>query len=265
MFIISLSLMGLFSLPAFSGPVLKLDANESAPFWSASLPGNGMCGEIVQAMSKAADVEASISFKPLKRMIENDANNDLGNPAFFMKNQEFSAVIPIAVYHVSIFYYLPNQPHDSSAMPLEHLKNHKVGLLKGTLVDRSSFEQLGIQFEESYSHQSMFKKLRKGRLDMVIEVDLIGQQIIRNLFPDEVEQFGVAVMPRSDAPIAVLLAENQPDSIALGKRLRDALQQVRDNGEYQRILDKYYSSETLPKNYFNQLDRFSYLYAEAEE
>ena len=68
-----------------AAPII-LEANEAPPFWSSQMPYSGMAGEIVHAMAKSAGIPTKIIFKPLSRLIEDDTNNDLGNPAFFMVN-----------------------------------------------------------------------------------------------------------------------------------------------------------------------------------
>ncbi|NWF35684.1 transporter substrate-binding domain-containing protein [Mariprofundus sp. KV] len=247
-----------------AGEVVKLDANESRPFLSPSLAKDGMVGEIIHAASAAAGIESQIIYKPLKRMIENDSNNDLGNPMFFMNNQDFSAVVPLAVYHVSLFYYRPKHGHAHEIVSVESLKDHRVGLLSGTLVNRSAFKRAGIVFEESYAHASLFRKLHKGRLDVVIEVDLVGRAFIQDLFPEEVENFGVTRMPQSASPIALNMAVNQPEAAALAARYREGLRKIRESGEYRAILQKYYG-EQIPADYEQQLDRFGYIYQEVSQ
>ena len=247
-----------------AAPILRLDANEAPPFFAKALPLDGMAGEIIHTIAKAAGLQADIQFKPLNRMIQNDRNNDLGNPKFFMRNQNFSAIIPVGVYHVSVFHYLPNHRHRPNIRSLSDLKGYKVGLLKGTLVDRGVFQNSGISIEESYSQESLFKKLQKGRIDLVIAVDLIGKSIISRLFPFDKDEFGSDLIAKSASPIAILLAEELPDGKRTGSKLMRALQKIRSNGEYEAILKKYYG-ETIPEDYYQQLDRFSYLYHEKAE
>jgi len=250
---------------AYAEPEVKLDANQSKPYWSKDMKGQGMCGEIVHAISKAAGIKSVLAFKPLKRMIEDDSNNDLGNPAFYMDNQEFAAIVPIAVIHTAIFSYRPNHTKPVTIHSLQDLRGYKLGALKGTVVDRSSFADAGIVFEESYSQESLFKKLRKGRIDLVVEIDLVGRSVIEDIFPGESDAFTVARLPESESPIAILLADDQPDGRALGMLYRQGLQQIRDSGEYTAILKRYYDKGILPDQFDATLDRFSYLYLTGDE
>jgi len=251
-------------LPATAAEVVRLDANESPPYWSASMPGQGMCGELVQAIARASGIELAIQFKPLNRMIEDDANNDLGNPAFFMRNQEFAAIIPIAVYHVSVFRYQPNHQKPLIIRSLEDIKGFRVGVLKGTLVDRSYFASAGIRVEESYSQASLFRKLHKGRIDMIVDIDLSGHHMIHDLFPDEVDAFAVDIIEKSESPIAILLSLQLADGSKVAKHLREGLERIKASGEYQAIVEKYYASGSLPGHYMAELALFSFLYQFAD-
>ena len=90
-------------------------ANESPPFWSQAMYRQGMCGEIVHAMSEQAGIESKIIFKPLKRLIEDTHNHDLGNPDFYLQQQDYASIIPILSYQASFVYYLLNHPDQIEA------------------------------------------------------------------------------------------------------------------------------------------------------
>jgi len=181
-----------------------------------------------------------------------------------VRNQAFSAIVPIALYHPAVFSYLPNHRHHAVVHSLTDLKGHKVGLLKGVLVDRSALERAGVVFEESYSQESLFKKLRKGRLDLVIEIDLVGKNLIHELFPDEQSDFSIDRIDKAESPIAIMISEKQPDSAAIAAALRKGLQQIRDSGEYRAIVEKHYGG-ILPDGYMRTLDRYTMLYSFGEE
>ena len=249
---------------SYAGDVVVFDANESKPYWSQSMKDGGMCGEIVYAAARAVGIKASISFEPLQRMIEDDSNNDLGNPEFFVRNQEFSAIIPIALYHTAIFYYRPNHGHHAKVHSINDLRGHKIGVLKGTLVDRSALERGGVVFEESYSQASLFKKLRKGRLDLVIELDLVGMSIIKELFPDEYDNFAADTIEKSGLPIAIMISKKQPNAEMIGEALKEGMRKIRASGEYNTITEKYFGS-WLPDVFLRDLDRFAALYSFGDE
>lgn len=254
-------LAGLVSMPVNAQQgIIMLDANESPPFWSIKLPYDGMCGEIVHAISTEADLISYVQFKPLTRLIEDDANNDLGNPQFYMANQDFSAVVPIAIYDTAIFYFKPNQSEKIRFKSLQDLKGYRIGILKGALSDRSIFDKAGLIFEESYTQKSLFKKLKLGRIDIVIEIDLLGKTIINELFPNEASQFESVAIPGTAAPIAILMAEEYPDGNQIGEKYREGLEAIIKNGKYHEILEKYYGKDGVPLDWLDKLRRFDRIY-----
>ena len=256
-----LLMSGISVVVADDNMVVELDANESAPYWSRSMAKDGMCGEVVHAASKAAGLISRIHYKPLTRMIQNDHNNDLGNPEFYMANQDFSDVIPVCIYHVALFYYQPNHPVSLTFTTLNDLKGYKVGILKGTLVDRSYYEKAGVVFEESYSQASLFKKLQRGRIDLVIEIDLVGQLLIDNIFPTKQDLFVQQIIPATGTPIAILIAADYPNAKTISSLYRGGLKQVIENGQYLNILESYYGEGNLPDHYMRDLEKFSLLYS----
>ncbi|MDO8455154.1 MAG: transporter substrate-binding domain-containing protein [Sulfurimonas sp.] len=242
-----------------------LDANEAPPYWSKTLPNDGIAGEIIYALSKVSGLNSEIVFKPLSRNIEDETNNDLGNPAFFMANQDFAAIIPIALYHISLYYYDSDHKEKFYFKSLADLKGKKIGILKGTLIDNSYFQKEGVQFEESYSHESLFKKLKLGRLDMIIVIDLVAQQTLKQLYPQEIAKFIQVNINTSSNPIAIMLADEYPDAKNIAKKYRQGLKKIIENGTYEKILSRYYIKETLPDGWFKELERFEQLYKMDEE
>jgi polar amino acid transport system substrate-binding protein len=249
----------LISSVAFCNPVI-LKANESPPYWSKTLPHNGFGGELVEAISRAGGVESLIEFAPLKRMIEDTTDNNLGNPIFYMDNQDFAAIIPIAITQVGLYFYNPN--HDKKVVfnSLRDLNGFRVGALSGTVANRVMFEQAGIIFETSYSQESLFKKLQHGRLDFVLELDLVGSQTIARIFPAQRKSFEVIALPKSVSPIAIMLDKNYPDVENIAYRYRQGLAKIIKDGTYQEIINLYYYPQQPPNLWLKELNRFSRLY-----
>ena len=196
----------------------------------------------------------------LQRLIEDDTNNDLGNPQFYMANQDFAAIIPIAIYYVSYFYYRPNHTEEISIQHFEDIKGHTIGILKGTIADRTYFNQRNIVFEESYSQDSLFKKLKLGRIDLSVEIDLVGLTTIKRLFPEELDNFGSILFSKSATPIAILLSEDYPNAQEIAEKYREGLKRIIKNGTYQTILEKYYGEGGIPSNWFKELQRYKFFY-----
>lgn len=230
-----------------------LQVNESSPIWTEKLPLGGMGSEIVQAISKEMGMKTRIEFVPLKRLVADTTNNDVGNPLFYMNNQEFAAIIPIAVSYNSFFTY---DNDANSATP----KVKRIGVLKGALSNISLSKKFG-SFEESYSHKSLFKKLKAGRLDLVLELDLVGREMISQLFPDESERFNAQVVLNSNSPIAIMIDVNYPNANAIGFRYQEGLDRIVKNGVYRKILEKYHENSLVLPRWQSDLSKYKAIYS----
>lgn len=247
------------SLLSFAQPVV-LNANESFPYWSKNMLHNGFGGEIIEAMSEAGGVESVIQFMPLKRLIEETTENDLGNPVFYMNNQDFAAIIPIAISQVALYYYDSTHSKQIKVNSHQDLRGFRIGALSGTVANKAVFKQMGITFETSYSQESLFKKLKHGRLDFVLELDLVGQQTIAKNFATERENFSSIPLPKSMSPIAIMLDKNYPNVENIAYRYRQGLAKIIKNGRYVEILNLHYHPQQPPAAWFKELDRFTRLY-----
>lgn len=241
-----------------------LNANEAPPFFSKTLPNDGMCGEIIHEMSKAGGVDTEIQYKPLSRMIGEDDNNDIGDPAFFMPTQDFRSIIPIALYHVAFYHYVPEHDYENhkEINSLFDIGQSRIGILKGSLIEPLYFKSKGITFEISYSDDSLFKKLRLNRLDYVIAIELVGNHTISKLFPSHEPDFMSFHIENNANPIAIMLSEEQENVEIIAKRYKKGLQKIIENGVYEKILEKYYESkENIHSNWYNDLNQLAKLYA----
>jgi len=239
---------------------IHFGANESPPYWSSIMPKQGLCGEILQALSAEAGLNAEVTFKPLKRLIENTHNNDLGNPVFYIKEQDFAGIIPIALYQASFYYYQPNHLEKITLNKLTDLKQYKIGILSGSLIDQQTFERAGIQFKTSYSQASIFKKLKLGRIDLAIEIDFIAEQMIKQLYPMQRQDFAHISITHKPEAIAIMINEEMPGAKQIALRYRKALKNIIADGRYQAILTKYYQGIAMPNNWYEELARYDRLY-----
>ncbi len=257
--IIALLIGLLLPLSGFA-EVIQFEANESPPYWSKNMPHNGMCGEILQAMSELAGLQSTVVFKPLKRLIADTENNDVGNPDFYLQHNDFYSIIPIAIYQSAFYYYKPSYPTGITLHNLADLKHYNIGVLKGTLIDQLSFKQHGINFETSYKQESIFKKLKLGRIDLALEIDLIAYHTLHNLYPGQHKDFAIIQLPNSISPIALMINESQPNAEEITQLYRQALTTLIQSGRYQKIIQKYYGDLSFPPKQFKHLERFNRLY-----
>ncbi len=238
-------------------PTVVFQVNSNPPIWSEKTSSGGMGSEIIAAISKEMGIKTRIAFVPLKRLIADTTNNDVGNPLFYMNNQDFAAIIPIGVTYSTLFTYHKDVHKKSDAL---FGSGKRIGVLAGTSGTHAGLEKFGI-FEESYTKKSLFKKLKAGRVDMVIDFYLPGKETIAELFPNEIDHFDFQLIPESAAPIALMIDSNYPDGARIGKRYQEGLHRIVKNGVYHKILEKYFVNTTIPPYWYADLLKFENLYS----
>lgn len=243
---------------AESHPVV-FHSTDTPPFWSASLPENGMGGAILQLVSAAAGVPYSIEYLPVKRYRHSLDTYIVGDPDILI-NQKHRAVFPIGIFRSAFFYYKP-QHAVLEFHSLKNLQGHTLGVLRGTLEDKDYFVRNGIKVEESDSVESLLKKLKRGRIDFCILVDAAGQYTIKQIFPAEKDNFVRVAIPGSIRPIAIMIDVEVPEGRFIAQRYRQVLDKTLRSREYRGILEKYFGKNNIPGDTFEQLKIFEQVYA----
>lgn len=240
------------------GPSVVFQSTETPPFWSASLPDNGLGGAMLKLVSAAAGVQYSIEYLPVKRFRHSLATYIVGDPDILLSRKR-RAVFPIAIFRSAFFYYKPH--HDAIEFHnLRDLQGHTLGVLRGTLEDKDYFISNGINVEESDSEESLLRKLRRGRVDFCILVDATGRYAIGRLFPKEQEQFLQVEIPGSVRPIAIMIDVDDPEGRAVAQRYRRALDGTLRSREYYDILEKFYGRNNIPADRFEHMRKFAQYY-----
>ena len=241
-----------------SNPVV-FQSTDTPPFWSASLPENGLGGAMLHLVSAAAGVAYSIEYLPVKRYRNSLATYIVGDPDILI-NQKHRVIFPIGIFRSAFFYYKPH--HDVIEFKsLRDLQGHTLGVLRGTLEDKDYFVRNGINMEESDSIESLLRKLKRGRIDFCILVDTAGQYTIKQMFPAEQDNFVHVDIPGSVRPIAIMIDVDIPEGRAVAQRYRKVLDTTLRSPEYHDILEKFYGKNNIPGDRFEQLKKFEQIYA----
>ena len=216
-----------------------------------------MCGEIMHTLADQIKVKIKIKYIPIGRITRHNINgNHLGNPKIWDGHQQFSAVIPIAIFRTAFFYYRPNH-HAIDYKAIDSLKGYTLGVLLGTVDDVSFFEAKGIHLYQASSEALLIRMVNAHRIDLCALAKLTGKTTIHALFPDDADQFAHIDLPRSVTPIAIMIDSQQPEGKQLGEKFRSGLKSIIDSGVYIMILEKYYGKGLIPDDWFEHLNAFN--------
>lgn len=233
-------------------------STDTPPLWSALLPENGAGGAILHLLSEAAGVKYTIEYLPVKRFRQSDATYLVGTPDILTGTHR-RAIFPIGVFYAAIFSYKPR--HDVNSFPgLSAMQGRTLGVLRGTLENKEYFVKNHINVEESDSVESLLRKLRKGRLDFCILVEATGRYMIRQLFPQEQDDFALRALPGSERPLAIMIDIEVPEGRTVAALYRQVLEKTVHSSEYAEILGRYFGAQVNPEYRIQNLDKFIQVY-----
>lgn len=251
----SIALVLLSSQGWASAPVsLTFFTTDSPPIWSERMEQDGLGGEILHALARQAKVSAQLVYLPLKRYEQANSGHRAGNPDFF-QGQEFGAIVPLLATHAVFCHYKPHLPSGLRFSALEDLKGLTLGVERGTLEDKDAFAHLGINVEENATPQGLFKKLRAGRVDLILVLDIMAHHHIEMLFPGEGDDFQLTDISGGLTPIAMMLDKHTPQAGQIAKVMFEALEHIVADGTYERILRKHYGAAGVPAHWQIDLRR----------
>lgn len=229
-------------------------STDTPPYWSPTLPNDGLGGSILKLLSENAKVKYSINYLPTQRFRQTDSTFILGDPDILI-SQKLRAIFPIAVFQTAFFYYKPH--HESLQLQgFQDLKGLTLGVLHGSMEDKDFFIQNGIKVEEANTPESLIRMLKKGRIDLCILVAGSGRDTIQKLFANEQELFVLSLIPKLTRPLAIVIDISSPDGRSIAQRYHAALDSTLKSAKYESILQQYYISQNLPPDNRQHLDRF---------
>lgn len=247
----------LFAVSVQAEPVV-FESTDTPPYWSASLPDNGIGGRILKLLSAEAGVSYTIDYLPVKRFRNSTATYIVGDPDILV-NQANRAIFPIGIFRSAFFYYKPR--HDVLKLnSLRDLRGLTLGVLRGTIEDKSDFVRNGVRVEESDSVESLLRKLKRGRVDLCIMVGGTGRYKIRELFPAERDDFAQVYVEGLDRPLSIMVDMNDPEGKSIAQRYRKVLEKTLKSQKYRDILSDFYGSGITGRE--DKLDSYIRYYAD---
>lgn len=241
--------------------VIEFKSTVTPPIWSPTLPDGGMGGAILQLLSTAANIPYKIEYLPIKRFRQSSATYLLGDPDILAVQKNY-VVLPIMIFRSAFFFYRPHR-QPITVQNLENLKGLTLGVLRGTVEDKSYFTSHGIHIEENDSVESLLKKLKKGRVDLCILVRISGLHAIKKLFPQEQQNFSFIPIPKSDRPVAIIINPDTAEAKTIAARYHKVLHQTLKSNKYREILESYYGKNQVAADWFERMDKFESIYATA--
>lgn len=142
---------------------------------------------------------------------------------------------------------------------LKDLKGYRIGVIRGASASVlfNKYPELNLDYEEVNTMEQMFNKVYHGRSDIVFTVELSGRMFIAKHYPADQNRW---VMTRDVVQGIygdIVFSKKYPNGERYLAAFKKGFQQIRDNGIYLRILEKYYGKGQVPE-WVTDLTQLSY-------
>lgn len=228
--------------PAYeNGNTIVLTTGEWAPYTGESLENSGFFTEVVTAVFKEMGKTPKYQFYPWERAEKAVGTGEAWGAFPYSPNEERVKTYAFSdnvVYSTTYFFYY--KPHMDAIKweKLDDLKSYVVGTVTG-YYHEPLFAEAKLNTDSSADEASGVKKLQAGRIDLFPMNDLVGWALIKELFPNEVDNFGVLEKPLDQTELSMMVLKSDENALKLLDEFNAALQKIKDNGVYDQILTKY--------------------------
>ncbi|MFP4363182.1 MAG: substrate-binding periplasmic protein [Spirochaetia bacterium] len=154
-------------------------------------------------------------------------------------NFDFSE--PVYTVRAKLFYYFPNHPEGISVGNTDDLQEYRIGGLLGSWYN-SYFEEAEIPIENVNSMDLNFQKLYRDRIDLTIEEENSCWSIIRELYPEEVDNFRAInspIAPEDPNNLCLMVSRSYPNAERILNEFNQVLNNLREDGRRVEILSSH--------------------------
>jgi polar amino acid transport system substrate-binding protein len=214
---------------------------EWPPHTTKTMLAYGIASELVTAITKEMGYTPSYHFYPLKRLLHHvqEGKHWGAFPGSYTKEraEKFYYSDPIFP-QVDRFFYYKKQP-SVVYQNLVDLLPLTIGGTKGFWYEEG-FNKAGLKTYYVAKDLLALKMLMGGRLDLVAINENVGWQLIKKHFPGEIHNFGTLTKPLRVKENFLLASKKYPQTKERLQQFNRALKNVKKNGVYQKIANKYF-------------------------
>jgi len=232
LFMIMIPFFVLGNVSSFAEEIeLPLATGEWPPYTSKKIEGYGFCTEIVSAIVHEMDMKPKYYFYPWKRA-ENVTREGRVLGAFpyavteeRKKEFDYSDLI---MENKTVFFY--NKKHLNQKpvwITLKDLKPFRIGGVIGYSYT-STFTKAGLKVQYVPLDENNVGKLYLNRIDLAVMDLLVGWNLIRELYPNEIDIFGTLDKPLDTGNSHLMISRKYPNAKQLRDRFNQALKRIKE-------------------------------------
>lgn len=218
---------------------IVLTATEFPPYTTTSLPQDGVMVALARAAFARRGFELKVDFRPWARALsETQAGRFAGVMALWYSPERAGKLYySLPLFSTTVgFYSRCDRPVDVSQLPA--LRPLRIGTVRG-YKNPDSFEQARLLGQDANDDLLNLRKLAVGRLDLA----LMDRELGRYLLQRESELIDAELCWQEPAvevmPLHIGFSKRHPQGGMLLTEFNSGMTELRQSGEYARILRRY--------------------------
>ena len=224
---------------------IKIMAVPSPPFVMPD--GSGLWAELANCAAKPVKMTVTINATPGRRavraVLRGETDAYMPGVSMFPKDKKDKlAGVQLMNIPLVLVYSKTRTPELAGFHKDYDLTGYRVGLLDNA-ASRARYIAAGAQVFEFPTPAMKVRNLIAGRVDMLVNT-VLGLSYLLNYHPDKAQMAITA--PIKWAPISMAFNRDNPTTESRIKRLAQGLRACQINGQYHKILAKYYGPGNVP-------------------
>lgn len=201
------------------------------PYISQTKTGHGQFSEIVTHVFKEMGIETEYMFAPWKRVeaLVKQGQAFAAIPYSYTekRHQIFDYSVPIMNSSYVFFYNKKTHPQGINYDKLEDLAAYHIGGVTGYWYDEL-FAKAKLTIEYVTTDDQCINKLYVNRVDLIASDELVGWSLIKKLYPNEMNQFGVIPKPFGTQYLHLMVSRNYPNAPLLTQKFNETFKNLYD-------------------------------------
>jgi polar amino acid transport system substrate-binding protein len=227
----------------YAAEKLVVVTGEWPPYTGESMDNKGFVSEIVTKVIKSMNMEVEIRFYPWRRCYQYVLWDKAwaAYPYSFTeeraKEVEFSDDV---AFSTTKFFYHSRSGQKPTFLynELSDLRQYQLGGVIGYYYEEQ-FKQAKLNIDYVAKEKMALEKLFLGRFQLLPLNEMVGWELIRSIFPNNVNQFGSLDKPLDRKSLKLIVKKKNQKSLKLLEKFNTQLKQFMQSKTYQLIIDKY--------------------------
>jgi len=215
--------------------------NEWKPYVSKEMEDLGLLPNLINEVFKKIDIEVEYKFYPWRRGEEMVRNGKAFGTFPYRVTDSRKNVYDFSeslIYSRGLFFYLKNNFEEGLKWDnYEDLLKYNVSGVMGYWYEEP-FSKYKLKVDYSATEEIALRKLYTGRVDILAGDELVMWNLIKEIFPDNIDDFDTSSNPLNDDDLHIIVSKDNFQSKLILEKFNKALKEMKVTGEYEKIMNK---------------------------